>query len=1844
MEDRQFFDQQIEAAYQRLSELMEQSGGSPRQRAALAEALKSLSTGLEEPHATGEGPYQHEDQSSARQSPEAERKAVQATLKEERAFVSAVLDTVGALVVVLDREGRIVRFNRTCEQVTGYTFEEVKGRLIWDFLLAPEEVEPVRATFDNLRSGRFPNEFENYWVARDGSHRLIAWTNTDISGWDGGVKYVVGTGLDVTARRQAENEIRGLSRFPAENPNPVLRLDCEGALLYANEASEPLLREWGCRIGDRIPPFYYNLVAEASAAGVPRTGDVPCGERVYSFVIVPIVEAGYVNLYGQDITMRVRAESQREAALQALRESEERLRMVADFTYDWEYWVGPDGGYLYVSPSCERITGYRADEFTQNPGLLRTIVHPDDRALVDRHLDERFESDEATALDFRILTRAGEERWINHVCTPVYGAGGRPLGRRASNRDITERKQAESQRAAALTQREAALEELRETRDYLDNLLSYANAPIIVWDPDLKITRFNAAFERLTGLKAGDVLGRELDILFPEERKEEAMAHIRRAVAGERWEVVEIPIRRVDGTVRTVLWNSATLYTADRATPVATIAQGQDITGRVQVEQERERLLIELHAANQELQAQNEELQAQAEEMEAQAEELQSQTDELHFQTLSLEEERARLRAIIDSTPEAILVADEHGQVVLANPAAEHLFVAPIPGAARPEHFGEVTRYRPDHTPVARRDLALFRAAVHGEVRRDEPQALHWPDGRWRDVLASAVPIVDEHGRSHGAVAVYQDITEQMQAEKTLRETRNYLDNLLTYANAPIIVWDPGFKITRFNGAFERLTGLQADDVLGRELDVLFPGERKEEAMAHIRRAVAGERWETVEIPIRRVDGTVRIVMWNSATLYAADGTTPVATIAQGQDITERVQAESQREAALAERERLLEQARHDRASIASLAQALETERDTLQTIMESTHAQLAYLDPDFSFVRVNSAYARGSGHSREELIGHGHFDLFPNAENQAIFEQVRDTGQPAVFHAKPFEYADQPERGVTYWDWTLVPVKEGDGRVRGLVLSLLDVTDQVRAGQERERLLEENRRQREFMERLLAIAPIGVAVLRGPDHRYEFANAYFQAISGPPDVPLVGRTMAEAFPTASAQGSLAAVEAVYRTGQTVSARGHEANLGPGRERTYWDTDRLPLKAPDGSVEGVLVVAHEVTEEVLARRKIQEMAARDEAILSSLAEGVITLDMESNILMVNPAALRLQGFEPAGAPQNLREYLATCELRTPDGRSLPVEEWPGRRLLHGETFNDYEVAVCRRDTGRTWLASYGGALARDASGRATMAVLTLRDVTAQKLAERERERLLAELQAKNEELQCQAEELEAQAEELRSQADELHFQTLTLEQERARLRAIIDSTPEAILVADERGQVVLANPAAAHLFAEPISGAGGLEYYGQVTRYRPDHTPYEPHERPCFRAAVHRETQNDLPIALLWPDGEWRDVLVNAAPILDSHGQVHGAVAIYQDITERQRAQSQREATLEALRETRDYLDNLLTYANAPIIVWDPDFKITRFNGAFERLTGLKADDVLGRELDILFPEDRRQEAMAYIRRAVAGERWETVEIPIQRVDGTVHTVLWNSATLYAADGTTPVATIAQGQDITERVRAEEELKAALAEKEVLMREIYHRVKNNLQALIYLMDMQADYIPDEATRQMIRELQERARSMALVHEKLYQSQNLARIDFGDYLRELVDNVSRVFGTGRLIVWRIEAENALLSVDTAIPCGLVVTELLTNAMKYAFPDGQPRTGRDEIECKINVEFRAEGERFMLVVADNGVGLPPGLDWTTTPSLGMQLINVLARHQLGAQVEVDTHAGTAFKITFAERKNR
>ncbi len=359
---------------------------------------------------------------------------------------------------------------------------------------------------------------------------------------------------------------------------------------------------------------------------------------------------------------------------------------------------------------------------------------------------------------------------------------------------------------------------------------------------------------------------------------------------------------------------------------------------------------------------------------------------------------------------------------------------------------------------------------------------------------------------------------------------------------------------------------------------------------------------------------------------------------------------------------------------------------------------------------------------------------------------------------------------------------------------------------------------------------------------------------------------------------------------------------------------------------------------------------------------------------------------------------------------------------------------------------------------------------------------------------------------------------------------------------------------------------------------------------------------------------------------------------VFSDISGRVRAE-------EALR----YQAYLLENTSDAIISSDTAFVIRSWNRAAEEIYGWRAGEVIGKPAGEVLRAEFDEPVEEVTSRFFAEGYWKG-EVVHRRKDGTpVHILA--SARLLRDEAGNPSVVVSANRDITERKQVEaqrdatlEELKAALAEKEILMREIYHRVKNNIQALIYLMDMQAEHIEDRDTLRMIGELQDRARAMTLVHDKLYQGRSLARIDFGDYLRDLVAHLHRALWTDRPLTWLIDVESAWVGVDMAIPCGLVVNELVTNALKYAFPGGQPCAVRGETECKIGIEFRAADDQFTLVGGDNGVGLPPSMDWTTTKSMGLQLIDILVHHQLQGQIELDNRAGATFTITFAEREQR
>ncbi len=212
----------------------------------------------------------------------------------------------------------------------------------------------------------------------------------------------------------------------------------------------------------------------------------------------------------------------------------------------------------------------------------------------------------------------------------------------------------------------------------------------------------------------------------------------------------------------------------------------------------------------------------------------------------------------------------------------------------------------------------------------------------------------------------------------------------------------------------------------------------------------------------------------------------------------------------------------------------------------------------------------------------------------------------------------------------------------------------------------------------------------------------------------------------------------------------------------------------------------------------------------------------------------------------------------------------------------------------------------------------------------------------------------------------------------------------------------------------------------------------------------------------------------------------------------------------------------------------------------------------------------------------------------------------------------------------------EDKVKAALREKELLLKEIHHRVKNNLQVISSLLGLQSIQVDHPRYQDMFRDCQERIRSMAMVHEQLYESKDITKIDFAKYIRRLTHNLMHNY---KIVGIRIDLQLRLtpvsLDIDEAIPCGLIVNELMTNSLKHAFPDGYKGKG------KIRISLSKKNRNICLAVGDNGVGFKQPIDPHKTESLGLKLITILAEEQLQGKLDLNTRGGTRFEVIFPQK---
>lgn len=343
------------------------------------------------------------------------------------------------------------------------------------------------------------------------------------------------------------------------------------------------------------------------------------------------------------------------------------------------------------------------------------------------------------------------------------------------------------------------------------------------------------------------------------------------------------------------------------------------------------------------------------------------------------------------------------------------------------------------------------------------------------------------------------------------------------------------------------------------------------------------------------------------------------------------------------------------------------------------------------------------------------------------------------------------------------------------------------------------------------------------------------------------------------------------------------------------------------------------------------------------------------------------------------------------------------------------------------------------------------------------------------------------------------------------------------------------------------------------------------------------------------------------------------------DITERKQ-------TEEELRKTKDYVQNIIDCSLDMIVTVDKDRHIVEFNKAACETFGYSKEEIVGKSVQILYANE--DEGFSVESQVSKNEKF-IGEIQNIRKNGEVFTALLSASVLRDENGNV-IGKVGNSRDISERKKEEQQIRVSLNEKEILLKEIHHRVKNNMQVISSLLSLQSRNIKNRRVLEMFKESQDRVRSMLLVHEKLLKSRDFTRIDFAEYIRSLAYGLYRTYGLDpEKILLDIQVEAISLGIDLSIPCGLVINELISNALKHGFPKSWEGKG------KITVSLgKTEDEEIVLIVKDNGVGIPKDFDFRKTETMGLSLVTILIEDQLRGKIRLDRRRGTKFHIRFKE----
>lgn len=461
-----------------------------------------------------------------------------------------------------------------------------------------------------------------------------------------------------------------------------------------------------------------------------------------------------------------------------------------------------------------------------------------------------------------------------------------------------------------------------------------------------------------------------------------------------------------------------------------------------------------------------------------------------------------------------------------------------------------------------------------------------------------------------------------------------------------------------------------------------------------------------------------------------------------------------------------------------------------------------------------------------------------------------------------------------------------------------------------------------------------------------------------------------------------------------------------------------------------------------------------------------------------------------------------------------------------------------------------------------------------------------------------------------------------LRENEARLAAIFDALPVGLGVLLGDGTLALANPAMHRYIPTQVMPSRDRTQAGRWRAFHADGTPVDPRDFPGARALRGERVVPGMEMLFAEEDGRESWTRVAAVPIVHPQAGIRSVVAVAVDIDEIKRA-------TEALRESEERLrllvDSVQEYA---LFQTDLQGRVTTWNPGAERLFGYTTSEMLGQPATRLVEPSTDESA---------AQR----EMPELLVLGRKQDARWcvrKDGSRFWAQGITELVRDDQGlvrgvakvlRDETGPRQAEEQIRQSLAEKEALLKEVHHRVKNNLQVIISMLNLQAAQISGTPAREMFDEARNRVHSIAAIHEMLYSSGSLAQITLAEYAQRLARELLRFYQLTARVGVEVAGDGVALEIERAVPCGLLLNELVSNACKHAFPSGRPGN--------IAISIRQEQESVLLTVADDGVGLPGGLDPSQVSTLGLKLVRLLA-FQLEGTVSFGEGPGTSVCVRF------